>query len=66
VVSVDATAGTLVVHGKADQTFTVTSATKFTGAGSLADVTAGAKVSGSYVKSADGATLTVATLTVKK
>jgi biotin carboxyl carrier protein len=66
VVSVDATAGTLVVHGKADQTFTVTSSTKITGADNLAAITAGAKVSGSYEKSADGATLTVTTLKVGK
>jgi hypothetical protein len=65
VVSVDAAANTLVVHGKADQTFTVTSATKITGADSLASIAVGAKVSGSYLKSADGATLTVSTLKVK-
>jgi hypothetical protein len=65
VVSVDAAANTLVVHGKADQTFTLTSATKITGAANLAAVTAGAKVSGSYTKSADGATLTVSSLKVK-
>ncbi len=66
VVSVDAAANTLVVHGKADQTFTVTATTKITGADSLASVTAGTKVSGSYSKSADGATLTVYTLKVTK
>jgi hypothetical protein len=65
VVSVDAASGTLVVHGKADQTFTVTSTTKITGADSLGAIAVGAKVSGSYVKSADGATLTVSTLKVK-
>jgi cytoskeletal protein RodZ len=65
VVSVDAASGTLVVHGKADQTFTVTSATKITGADSLGSIAVGAKVSGSYMKSADGATLTVSTLKVK-
>ena len=53
------------MHGKADQTFTLTSATKITGATSLAAVTVGAKVSGSYLKSADGATLTVSSLKVK-
>lgn len=66
VVSVDAGAGTLVVHGKADQTFTVTSSTKITGADSLGAIAAGAKVSGSYEKSADGATLTVTSLKVAK
>jgi hypothetical protein len=67
VVSVDSSANTLVVHGKADQTFTVTSATKFTGNGSdLSAVTPGIKVSGSYTKSADGATLTVTTLKIGK
>jgi hypothetical protein len=66
VVSVDAASGTLVVHGKADQTFTVTSTTKITGAADLGSIAAGTKVSGTYMKSADGATLTVATLTVKK
>ena len=63
-VSVDAAANTLVVHGKADQTFTVTSTTKITGVDGLASLTAGTKVSGSYSKSADGATLTVYTLKV--
>ena len=70
VVSVDAAANTLVVHGKADQTFTVTPTTKITdatgAASTLAAVTAGAKVSGSYSKSADGATLTVYTLKISK
>jgi hypothetical protein len=66
VVSVDGTANTLVIHGKADQTFTVTPTTKITGADGLAGVTVGAKVSGSYSKSADGATLTVYTLKVTK
>jgi hypothetical protein len=65
VVSVDAASNTLVVHGKTDQTFTLTSATKITGADSLASIAVGAKVSGSYLKSADGATLTVSTLKVK-
>jgi hypothetical protein len=64
VVSVDAASSTLVVHGKADQTFTVTTTTKITGVDGLASVTAGSKVSGSYSKSADGATLTVYSLKV--
>jgi len=64
VVSVDAASNTLVVHGKADQTFTVTSATKITGADNLGAVTAGAKVSGYYQKSADGSTLSVTSLKV--
>ena len=66
VVSVDATGKTLVVHGKADQTYTVTSATKFTGATDLTGVTAGAKVSGTYSTASDGTTLTLATLKVSK
>ena len=66
VVSVDAAGKTLVVHGKADQTFTVTSTTKFTGATDLSGVTAGTKVSGSYSTSSDGTTLDVATLKVGK
>ncbi|HEX4139652.1 MAG TPA: hypothetical protein VHY09_04845 [Candidatus Methylacidiphilales bacterium] len=66
VVSVDAGSDTLVVHGKADQTFTVTSATKITGAANLGAVATGAKVSGSYQKSTDGSTLTVTTLKVAK
>lgn len=63
VVSVDTAANTLVVHGKTDQTFTLTSATKVTG-GTLAGLAAGTKVTGTYTKSADGATLTVATLKI--
>jgi len=66
VVSVDAASNTLVVHGKADQTFTVTSSTKITGAADLGAIAAGTKVSGSYQKSTDGATLTVITLKVAK
>jgi uncharacterized surface anchored protein len=66
VVSADASANTLVVHGKADQTFTVTSTTKITDpSGSpttLASATAGTKVSGTYSKSDDSSTLTVYTL----
>jgi hypothetical protein len=63
VVSVDTSANTMVVHGKVDQTFTVTPTTKITG-GTLAALTAGTKVSGSYTKSPDGVTLTVATLKI--
>jgi hypothetical protein len=65
VVSVDIIAHTLVVHGKADQTFVVNEATKYTGVDGLSSITAGQKVSGSYTKSADGATNTVATLKIK-
>ena len=61
VVSVDAGANTLVIHGK---TYTVTSATKITGAENLGAITAGAKVSGTYQASADGSTLNVVTLKV--
>jgi hypothetical protein len=64
VVSVNAGANTLVVHGKTDQTFTVTASTKITGAAGLSAITAGQKVSGSYEKSADGTTMTLATLKV--
>jgi hypothetical protein len=64
VVSVDAAANTLVVHGKTDQTFALTPTSKITGADHLTDVTVGTKVSGTYSKSADGATLTVYTLKV--
>jgi len=63
VASVDAAANTLVVHGK---TFTVTADTKITGAANLGAIAAGAHVSGSYTKSADGATLTVSALKVGK
>lgn len=66
VVSVDVPNNTIVVHGKADQTFTVTTATKITGADGLGAITAGEKVSGSYEKSTDGATLTVTSLKVTK
>jgi len=63
-------ADSLVVHGKADQTFTITPTTKITDAAgtasTLAAITAGAKVTGSYSKSADGTVLTVYTLKVKK
>ncbi len=55
---------TIVVHGKADQTFTLTSATKITGADNLGAITAGEKVSGSCKN--DGTTLTVTTLKVTK
>jgi hypothetical protein len=60
---------TLVVHGKTDLTFTVTSSTKITSGGSaasLSSATAGTKVSGSYEKSADGSTLTLMTLKIAK
>ena len=66
VVSVDAATNTIVVHGKADQTFTVTADTKITGAANLAAITAGAHVTGTYTKSADGATMTVSALKVGK
>ncbi len=70
VVSVDAANNTLVIHGKADQTFTVTATTKITdatgAASTLAGVTAGAKVSGSYSKSTDSATLTIYALKIAK
>jgi hypothetical protein len=60
----------LVVHGKADQTFTVTPTTKITDASgtatTLATFTAGTKVSGTYSKSTDGTVLTVYTLKIKK
>ncbi len=59
VVSVDAAGGTLVVHGL---TLTTTASTKITGATSLSDIAAGDKVSGSYLPSADGSTMTVITL----
>ncbi len=59
--SVDAAGNTITVHGK---TYTVTPDTKITGAANLGTITAGAKVSGSYQKSADGSTMTVATLKV--
>ncbi len=65
VVSVDAASNTVVIHGKADQTFTTTPTTKFTGVAGLAELTVGAKVTGSYSKSADGSTLTVYTLKTK-
>jgi hypothetical protein len=67
---VSVAADSLVVHGKADQTFTVTPTTKITdatgAASTLAAVTAGSKVSGTYSKSADGTVLTVYTLKIKK
>lgn len=67
VVSVDAGSSTIIVHGKQDQTFTVTPETKISGAAtSLAAITAGEHVKGSYMKSADGATLTIASLNVGK
>ncbi len=60
---VSVSGNTLVVHGKADMTFMVTSSTKITGAASLSAITAGEKASGSYEKAADG-TMTLATLKV--
>jgi hypothetical protein len=60
----------LVIHGKADQTFTVTPTTKITDATgtatTLSAITAGSKVTGSYSKSTDGTVLTVYTLKIKK
>jgi hypothetical protein len=60
----------LVIHGKADQTFTVTPMTKITDATgtvtTLSAVTAGAKVTGTNSKSTDGTVLTVYTLKIKK
>jgi hypothetical protein len=64
VVSVDTTANTIVVHGKADQTFTVASDAKITGAANLAAITAGQHVKISYTKGADG-TMTASAITVK-
>jgi hypothetical protein len=67
VTAVDAASSTFTIKTR---TFTTTAATKITdstgAAASLADVAVGAKVSGSYEKSADGATLTVDTLKVTK
>jgi len=65
VVSVDAAGGTIVVHGKADQTFAVASDAKITGAANLGAITAGQHVKVSYTKSADGATMTASAITVK-
>ncbi len=65
VVSVDATANTIVVHGKADQTFTVASDAKITGAANLGAITAGQRVKLSYTKGADG-TMTVSAISVNK
>ena len=61
----DAAGGTIVVHGKTDQTFTVASDAKITGAASLSAITAGQHVKISYTKSADGATMTASAITVK-
>jgi hypothetical protein len=67
VTAVDAGAGTITIKSR---TFTVTSATTITdstgAAAALTDVSVGGKVSGSYEKSADGATLTVVTLKIAK
>ena len=60
VTAVDAGTGTLTIKSR---TFAITSATKITdstgAAATLADAAVGAKVSGSYEKSADGTTMTV-------
>ena len=67
VTAVDAGAGTLTIKTR---TFTVTSESKITGpagaAATLADVAVGTKVTGTYEKSADGATMTVVTLKIAK
>jgi hypothetical protein len=67
VTAVDAASSTFTIKAR---TFTTTAATKITdstgAASSLADVAVGAKVTGSYEKSADGATLTVDTLKIGK
>jgi hypothetical protein len=64
VTAVDAASSTFTIKTR---TFTTTATTKITGAAaSLADVAVGAKVTGSYEKSADGTTLTVDTLKVSK
>ena len=63
VVSVDATANTIVIHGKADQIYTATATTKITdstgAAATLAAATVGSKVTGTYSKSTDGSALTL-------
>jgi hypothetical protein len=62
VTAVDAASSTFTIKTR---TFTTTATTKITGsASSLADVTVGAKVTGTYEKSADGTTMTVDTLKV--
>jgi len=67
VTAVDAASSTFTIKAR---TFTTTAATKITdasgAAASLADVAVGAKVTGSYEKSADGATMTVDTLKISK
>jgi len=67
VTAVDATAGTLTIKSR---TFSVTSTTAITdstgAAATLAGVTVGSKVSGTYEKSADGASMTVDTLKIGK
>jgi len=60
----------IVVHGKADETYAVTETTKITDAsGKAAKLTsfkAGAKISGSYTKAADGTTFTATSLKLSK
>jgi len=60
----------IVVHGKADETYAVTDSTKITDAGGkdakLSSFKAGARVSGSYTKAADGTTFTVTALKLSK
>jgi hypothetical protein len=67
VTAVDATASTFTIKSRS---FTVDSSSKVTdatgAASSLANVAVGTKVSGSYEKSADGATMTVVTLKIAK
>jgi hypothetical protein len=67
VTAVDAAAGTITIKTR---TFSVTSATAITdstgAAATLASVAVGTKVTGSYEKSADGATMTVETLKIGK
>jgi hypothetical protein len=67
VTAVDAASSTFTIKAR---TFTTTPTTKITDstgtAASLADVAVGAKVTGSYEKSADGTTMTVDTLKIAK
>lgn len=67
VTAVDATASTFSIKSR---TFTVATSSKVTdasgAASSLANVAVGTKVSGSYEKSADGATMTVVSLKIAK
>jgi hypothetical protein len=68
-VSVDATANTIVVHGRADETFIITASTKVTDASgsavALSSAAPGAKVSGSYTAAPDG-TMTLYSLKLGK